>query len=193
MVIAGPPALVVVRAPQPPTSGHGCFNAPGFMASTPPALASSIGLRLGALLALGRLCGLPALGSLGLQELIEPLGLRHEAQVDQDSNQEGGEPHRQGLQPGVGEGVAGWWAAGPGPPPAGPLLSTCLRATSNLNVSQMTLTWRRSLAPQTFWYAVPPTKRLQPLTALQGDTVSLAQPCPPSSPPRRPTAPTSWP
>lgn len=41
-------------------------------------------------------------GSLGLQVLVQALGLGQEAQGHQDANQKGGEPHGQGLQPGVG-------------------------------------------------------------------------------------------
>lgn len=36
--------------------------------------------------------------------------------MDQNTNQEGGEPHGQGLQPGMQvERVTGWWGAGPRP------------------------------------------------------------------------------
>ena len=45
------------------------------------------------------------------------------------------------------QGVAGWRGAGPGYPPFGPRAPAHLRATSNLNDSQMTLMWRRRLAP----------------------------------------------
>lgn len=99
--------------------------------------------------AVGRALWSSCRGSLDLQVLVQPLGLGHEAQVDQDSDQEGSDPHRQGLQPGMGvsKGRRLVGGVGPGYPPFGPRAPTHLRATSNLNDSQMTLMWRRRLAP----------------------------------------------